>query len=121
MLSTSTDFSFTKEERLLKRVEFLNVTDDGKKLLTRGFIVFLKPNNLTFSRIGITASRKVGGAVKRNRVKRIVREFFRLSKSSISKGLDIVVIAKREAVGKGLAEVSVELGKVLISIVNVPV
>ena len=106
-------FSFTKEERVLKRVQFLNVTADGKKLLTRSFIVFLKPNNLAFSRIGITASRKVGGAVARNRVKRIVREFFRLNKSRIEKGIDIVVIAKREAAGKGFAEVSRELERVL--------
>lgn len=113
LASAPEQFSFTKEERLLKRVQFLNVTEDGKKLLTRSFIVFLKPNNLAFSRIGITASRKVGGSVARNRAKRIVREFFRLNKSRIEKGIDIVVIAKREAAGKGFAEVSRELERVL--------
>ena len=112
MASAPKHFSFTKEERLLKRIQFLNVTEDGKKLLTRSFIIFLKPNNLAFSRIGITASRKVGGSVARNRVKRIVREFFRLNKSRIEKGIDIVVIAKREAAGKGFVEVSRELEKV---------
>ncbi len=106
-------FSFTKEERLLKRVQFLNVTENGKKLLTRSFIVFLKPNSLSFFCLGITVSRKVGGSVARNRVKRIVREFFRLNKSRIEKGIDIVVIAKREAAGKGFVEVSRELEKIL--------
>ena len=114
MVPAPKEFSFTKDERLLKRVEFLYVTGDGKKFLTRSFIVFVKPNSLAFSRIGITASRKVGGAVKRNRVKRLVREFFRLNKTRIKKGIDIVVIAKREAVGKGFAEVSRELEKVLV-------
>lgn len=113
MASAPKKFSFTKEERLLKRVQFLNVAENGKKLLTRSFIVFLKPNNLSFSRIGITVSRKVGGSVARNRVKRIVREFFRLNKSRIEKGIDIVVIAKREAAGKGFVEVSRELEKIL--------
>lgn len=114
MVPAPKEFSFTKDERLLKRVEFLYVTGDGKKFLTRSFIIFVKPNSLAFSRIGITASRKVGGAVKRNRVKRLVREFFRLNKTRIKKGIDIVVIAKREAVGKGFAEVSRELEKVLV-------
>lgn len=116
MVSALKEFSFRKEERLLKRVQFLNVTESGKKLQARYFIVFVKPNNLDFSRIGLTVSKKVGGAVIRNRVKRIIREFFRLNKGRIDRGIDIVVIAKREAVGKGLVDVSVELGKVLFQV-----
>ena len=108
-------YTFKKEERLLKRVEFLAVTEGGKKVHTRNLIVFTRPNTLKCSRIGITVSRKVGNAVKRNRVKRIIREFFRLNKAKIEKGIDIVVIAKREATGIGLEEVSRELGRVLIS------
>lgn len=113
-LSASEGFSFGKDERLLKRVEFLTVTEGGKKVHTRNFIIFTRPNNLSFSRIGITVSRKVGNAVRRNRVKRVVREFFRLNKAKIEKGIDIVVIAKREAVGIGFSEVSLELGRALI-------
>lgn len=107
-------FTFKKEERLLRRAEFLTVTEGGKKVHTRNFIIFTRPNNLSFSRIGITVSRKVGNAVRRNRVKRVVREFFRLNKAKIEKGIDIVVIAKREAVGIGFSEVSLELSRALI-------
>lgn len=118
--SATKEFSFKKEERLLKRVQFLNVTEGGKKLHTGSFIVFTKPNTVGFPRLGLTVSKKVGGAVIRNRIKRIVREFFRLNKVRIDAGIDIVVIAKREAVGKGLREVSVELGKVLFQVSRKP-
>jgi ribonuclease P protein component len=109
------DHSFKKNERLLKRSEFLTVTQGGRKLHTRSFIVFSRSNGLGFSRIGITVSKKVGGSVVRNRIKRLVREFFRLNKAMIEKGIDIVVIAKGEAVGKGFGEVSGELGRALFS------
>lgn len=114
------DHSFTKEERLLKRVEFLAVTEGGKKLHTRSFIVFVRPNKLGLSRIGITVTKKVGSSVVRNRIKRVVREFFRLNKALIETGIDIVVIAKREAVGKGLRDISLELGRALIPASKTP-
>lgn len=114
------DHSFTKEERLLKRVEFLAVTEGGKKLHTRNFIVFVRPNKLGLSRIGITVTKKVGSSVVRNRIKRVVREFFRLNKALIETGIDIVVIAKKDAVGKGLRDISLELGRALIPASKTP-
>ncbi|MEK7851421.1 MAG: ribonuclease P protein component [Deltaproteobacteria bacterium] len=109
-------FSFTKKERLLKRTEFLAVTGGGKKSHTANFIVFIRPNTLAFSRIGITVSKKVGISVERNRIKRLVREFFRLNKAGIETGTDIVVIAKKGAAGKDFKEVSRELGRALIPV-----
>ena len=53
------------------------------------------PNELEWSRIGITASRKVGNAVRRNRWKRRIREIFRRNKRDIPVGYDFVVIVKR--------------------------
>lgn len=116
MLSISAPkrFSFTKEERLLRRVEFLAVTEGGRRVYTRSLIVFIRPNTLNVSRIGITVSKKIGIAVKRNRIKRLVREFFRLNKAEIEKGIDIVVIAKREAAGLDFKEVSRELKRAVI-------
>lgn len=112
-VSASKSFSFTKKERLLKRTEFLAVTESGKKSHTASFIIFIRSNTLGFSRIGITVSKKVGSAVERNRIKRLIREFFRLNKAGIETGIDIVVIAKRGAADKELREVSRELGRAL--------
>ncbi len=60
------------------------------------------------SRLGITVTRKIGGAVQRNRIKRVVREAFRLSPDRLPRGIDLVVIAKPGAHELGLAEVTAE-------------
>jgi ribonuclease P protein component len=90
-------FSFPKSERLLRHADFVNVNRSGKRFHTRHFITVIGKNALGITRLGITASKKVGNAVKRNRAKRLVREFYRLNKACLPKGYDIVVIAKKGA------------------------
>lgn len=65
------------------------------------------------SRIGITTSRKVGGAVVRNRVRRLVREFFRHHKHLIQPAQDVLVIARNQAATASLADVTHELAGAL--------
>jgi len=65
------------------------------------------------TRIGVTASRKVGGAVQRNRVKRWVREYFRLNRTELQPGSDIVVIVRAGADKLSFKDVERELGAVL--------
>ncbi len=65
--------------------------------------------DLTGARLGITASRKVGGAVERNRVKRRVREWFRRSQAALVPELELVVIARRGASALDQAGVDREL------------
>jgi ribonuclease P protein component len=57
-------------------------------------IVFGHPNGLSHPRLGISASRRVGGAVVRNRWKRLLREAFRLTRSKLPQGIDLVVIPR---------------------------
>ena len=64
-------------------------------------------------RLGITASRKVGGSVERNRAKRLVREFFRLHRVKLQPGSDIVVIVRAGADRLSLEHVETELGAIL--------
>jgi ribonuclease P protein component len=74
------DFRLPKANRLRKRREFLNVYSKGKRFNGRLITVFLVPSPISTHKLGITASKKaIGSAVERNRVKRLLREAFRLS------------------------------------------
>src|ERR1039457_4312340 len=72
--------SFPKCERLLKRNEFLQLSSSGRKIHTKHFIIILGDAGSSLTRIGITASRKTGNAIARNRCKRLIREFYRRNK-----------------------------------------
>lgn len=89
-------FTFTKDERLLRRADFLRLSDGGRKVSTPCFLVLWASSPENICRIGITASRKVGNAVTRNRIRRLVREYYRLHKA-LFPPLDISIIARRGA------------------------
>jgi ribonuclease P protein component len=90
-------FAFSKTERVLDRKDFVKLNRFGQRLRTAHFTVFVARNGLGRSRLGITASKKVGGAVTRNRLKRLVREVYRLHKELFPAGCDIVVSARESA------------------------
>lgn len=91
------EFSFTKADRILKRNDFIQLSETGRKLYHDYFIANYAPGRTGRSRLGITVTRKVGGAVTRNRIKRLVREYFRLNKHVLAGEWDINIIAKKEA------------------------
>ncbi|MBF0120509.1 MAG: ribonuclease P protein component [Desulfobacterales bacterium] len=90
-------FSFPKTNRLLKRVEFVRLQEIGKKTYTKYFIANFCPGEREKIRLGITVSKKVGNAFVRNRIKRIVREYFRQNSHKIKGKWDINIIAKKES------------------------
>ena len=87
---------FGKSERLTTRGEYLLVQRHGTRIHLRDLLVFVYPRPQE-RRIGITASTKVGGAVQRNRVKRLLREVWRRQRAALPLGNDIVFVAKRSA------------------------
>jgi ribonuclease P protein component len=93
---------FRPDVRLRSRREYLLVQDRGRRVSARYLTMLALPNSLDHHRLGIVASRRLGGAVVRNRVKRRLRELFRQldpdrSAGAARPGLDLVVIARREA------------------------
>jgi ribonuclease P protein component len=103
---------FPARLRLKQRREFLRVQRGGRKHHVRYFIVFVsrRPSGSAESprlptRLGITVTRKVGNAVQRNRIKRLVREVFRQHRHQLPAGLDMVWVAKQQATDAGFAEV----------------
>ncbi len=88
-------FRFSKALRIRKGKEFDRVFDEGERVSDSRMMIVFAPNGLSHSRLGILASRKLGNAVKRNRVKRILREAFRLSREELPSGFDFVVVPRQ--------------------------
>lgn len=91
---------FRRADRLLRSGDFRRVSREGKRAASPRFVVLLAEDPASAgcgageSRLGITASRRVGGAVVRNRIKRRIREWFRLAGERARRGGDLVVIAR---------------------------
>ena len=88
----------------LKNREFQTVYESGVSFANRNLVMYVFPNNKEENRIGISVSKKVGNSVVRHRVKRIIRESYRLNCDNVKNGLDIVIIARKEAKEKSYQE-----------------
>lgn len=97
-------YNFGKNEHLRKRLEFKKVYSRGKAYANRFAVLYVWPNGLERRRVGLSVGKKVGSAVKRNRVKRLFREVYRLNKTKLIEGIDMVLIAKKEALGLGFQQ-----------------
>jgi ribonuclease P protein component len=88
-------FFLTKADRILKRGEFIALSKSGRRVQNEDFIAVFTASRHGRSRLGITVTKKVGHAVKRNRIKRFAREYFRLNRHRLAGAWDINIIAKR--------------------------
>lgn len=88
-----------KKHRIRKNMEFQKVYKSGKSYGNRNLVLYVYKNELNYTRIGFTVTKKIGNAVTRNRVKRRMREVSRLNFDKIKPGYDLIFIAKKSLVG----------------------
>ena len=84
-------------ESLKKNHQFQFVYKHGKSYANKYLIMYIKENGTDRNRIGISVSKKVGNSVVRHRVKRLVKESYRLHEAVFNSGLDIVIVARPAA------------------------
>lgn len=105
------DQTFPAAQHVRRRPEFQRVYDQGERVRARLMTVMILQTDRPISRLGIAATRKLGGAVVRNRAKRLVREVFR--RARVPAGLDIVVIPRAEMLDAEYRVIEAEFGYVL--------
>ena len=91
------DEQFLPQYRIRRSPDFRRAYERRASTADACIVVFAHPNGLPHPRLGVSASRRLGGAVVRNRWKRLVREAFRLTRSQLPNGIDLIVIPRPNA------------------------
>jgi ribonuclease P protein component len=103
--------TFRPLEHVRRRADFEQVYEAGAKVNGRYMTMFVAPNSVGTARLGIAATRRLGGAVVRNRAKRLTRELFRHQKPAAS--LDVIVVPRREFLDAPYSNLEREFGALL--------
>ncbi|HTP43337.1 MAG TPA: ribonuclease P protein component [Candidatus Acidoferrum sp.] len=104
---------FPRTARLVRRSEYDAVYREGRRRTSREFAVFLRANGLDESRFGWSIKKALGSAVKRNRIRRRIREIIRLHRQEISPGWDIVIHPRTSVATAEFVGLTEELLKIL--------
>ena len=102
-------------ESLKKNQDFQTVYKKGKSYANKYLVMYIVENNLDTNRIGISVSKKVGNSVVRHRVKRLIKESYRLNETVFKDGFDIVVVARTTAKDRTYRDIEsalLHLGKI---------
>jgi ribonuclease P protein component len=100
---TPRSHTFPATRRLSGKLAFSAVFDAKVKESRGPLVVYARPNDLPHPRLGISISRRVGMAVKRNRIKRLLREAFRLMQHDLPVGYDLVIVVRPHETTQGKA------------------
>lgn len=90
------DLSFSRNQRICSESEFQHLIRNGKRLFCEYFILCAKPTSTKKRRLGISISKKIGRATARNRMKRLLREIYRLHQEEIKEGQDLLFLVKKD-------------------------
>lgn len=93
---------FHKQQHLRRRADFERVFSTKCSVSDGVLVVYVAENGLAWSRLGLSVSRRVGNAVRRNQVRRRIREAFRTGKALIPDGFDVVCVALPKAAERGI-------------------
>ena len=86
-------------DSLKKNYQFRRAYNRGKSAPEPCLVVYIRRNGSRDNKLGVTVSNKLGNAVVRNRVRRRLREIYRLHENSMRRGFDIVIVARGKSVG----------------------
>ncbi|UCE19052.1 MAG: ribonuclease P protein component [Gemmatimonadota bacterium] len=101
--------TFPKNERLRRTGDFSAVFREKKHIDGKNISLFVRKNRQSESRIGIVVSKRVGNAVQRNRIKRQLRESYRIHKYILEENMDVVLIAKPSIIKAGNRNINTEV------------
>lgn len=79
--------------------DFLTLYKKGRYITSKYSVIYVRLNNRPYNRFGITAGKKIGNAVARNRAKRLIRLAYRNSEVNLPVGIDIVIVARSGILG----------------------
>lgn len=82
-----------------KNKTFLFLYKKGKCIVNRNIIIYVRKNNKPYNNLGITAGKKVGNAVARNRAKRVIRQAYRENEINMPIGIDMIIVARAAVTG----------------------
>jgi len=103
-----------KQFRLRKQKDFEEVFKRGAYFSEKFLVVKIKENSMSISRFGFIVSNKISKkSVKRNRIKRVLRESVRLLQKNVIPGFDVVFISKKDIVNRNFKEMSSSVEKLL--------
>jgi len=108
MTSIEKRFQFSAENRLHSQQDFDSVYNHRQRAGDKYMLIFGKRNTSNRTRIGLSVSKKHGNAVVRTRIKRLLREAYRLSQHELPTGLDLIIIPRQKS-GAGLEEFQASL------------
>ena len=111
--SDATTLGLPRECRVLRRAEYDAVYREGRRRSSREFTIFVRPNGLDLSRFGWSIKKALGSAVKRNRMRRRIREIIRLHRQEIAPGWDIVIHPRSTVATAKFSPLGEELLKLL--------
>jgi ribonuclease P protein component len=97
----------------VRRSEYDAVYREGRRRTSREFTVFLRPNGLAISRFGWSIKKALGNAVRRNRIRRRLREILRLHRQEIAPGWDVVIHPRNSAATGEFSALAQELLKLI--------